>query len=370
MSTNFKHDITAIVSQFCLEGKISAIEPYISGHINDTFLVRNEDPNCVDYLLQRINGNVFKDIPAMIANIQQVTSHLRKKLAGQPGSDVTKEVLYLNKTRDGLYYYKDNSGNYWRIYNYIKDTNSYNIVTTEQQAYQGGLAFGRFQALLSDLDINLLTDTIPDFHNIEKRLESFRKALLADPKNRVKEVTAEIDFINQRADKMCAILRLGEEGKLPKRITHNDTKFNNVLLNKNDEAQCVVDLDTVMAGYVAYDFGDAIRTSVNTAVEDEKDLDKIDVNIPLFAAFTKGYLAESKIFITPDEVNSLFLGALLLPYMQAVRFLTDYIEGDHYFKIDFPEHNLQRTKAQLKLLLRLEKHSEELQALIITAASS
>lgn len=359
-----------ILEQFSIKGSAGEVKPYGSGHIHDTFHVVNNDPQYPDYLLQRINHVIFKDIPGLTENVQIVTQHLRKKLENVPGTEPDKEVLtvVLSKTNEG--YYKDSEGNYWRMYYYIADTRSHDVVKTAAQAYEGGKAFGKFQALLSDLDANLLHETIPDFHDIEHRLTLFQNALASDPKARAKEVSAEIAFVEARKDSMSTICRFGRLGKIPLRITHNDTKFNNVLLNSNDEAQCVIDLDTVMPGYVAYDFGDAIRTIVNKAAEDEKDLEKIQVDMELFKAFTRGFLEEVGGFMTKPEIHSLAHGALLLPFIIGLRFLTDHIDGDNYFKINFPAHNLQRARAQFRLVAKLEEQFEEIQDLVENMATS
>jgi Ser/Thr protein kinase RdoA (MazF antagonist) len=250
------------------------------------------------------------------------------------------------------------------LYKFLEGTRSYDLVSTPQLAYEGGKAFGKFQALLTDLPANLLHDTIPDFHNVVNRLGLFRAAINADPADRVARVGAEIAFVEQRREAMQAIYRLAEAGKLPLRITHNDTKFNNVLLNQHDQAQCVIDLDTVMPGYVAYDFGDAVRTTINTAPEDEADLEKIKIDLSLFKGFAKGFLEETGATLTPEELNSLIQGVLLLPFIMGLRFLTDYIGGDTYYKIHFPEHNLQRARAQFQLVKKLEEQQDVLQDII------
>lgn len=363
MKQNKTAHITEVISNFYTEGEISGSEPYGSGHINETFYLKNSNEKCPDYLLQRINHHVFKDVPALMENIRIVTEHLRKKLEKVYGTRADKEVLTLVQTRDEEFFHCDQDGNYWRMYHFLH-TNSYDLVQTEQQAYEGGKAFGKFQALLADLDAKLLAETVPNFHNIEIRLNHFNETIQTDAVNRVKEVMPEIAFIRERMDTMNEVLTLGKAGRLPLRITHNDTKFNNVLLDKNDNAQCVIDLDTVMPGYVAYDFGDAIRTIINAAAEDEKDLEKIQLNIPLFKAYTKAYFKEAGCFLTDMEVQSLLLGVLLIPYEQGVRFLTDYLEGDTYYKIHFPEHNLQRTRAQLQLLKKLEEKYETLKEIV------
>jgi Ser/Thr protein kinase RdoA (MazF antagonist) len=353
-----------LITAFKIDADIASVIPFGSGHINDTYRIKNSDPNGVDYLLQRINHKVFKDVPVLMQNLLYVTEHLKQKLSEIPGSDLEKEVMTIVETRDDKPFFKDNDGNYWRVFHFLKDTRSYDQVTTTQQAYEGGRAFGRFQALLADLEPGLVKDTIPDFHDIKSRLEKFEKAIEADKVGRLQKVLPEVEFIRQRVDEMSEILRLGYTGKLPLRIVHNDTKFNNVLLNSEDHAQCVIDLDTVMPGYVAYDFGDSIRTIANTASEDEHNIELIDINISLFEAYTKGYLKEAVHFLTEAELNSLLKGVLLLPYAQTIRFLTDYLEGDHYYKIQSPDHNLQRTRAQLALVKKLEGNRDKLGRII------
>ena len=368
MNSNISYNFSDILSKFCIEGATTEPVPFGSGHINSTFYIKNTEAGCPDYLLQRINHYVFKDVEGLTENVKLVTAHLRDKVASQNGN-VDKEVLTLISAKDGLYFYKDGNGDYWRIYHYLKNTKSYDLLETEQQAFEGGKAFGKFQSMLADLDATLLVETIPNFHNIEFRLQNFKNALEKDPVGRAKDCKAEIDFVSERTENMCTILTLGRAGKIPLRITHNDTKFNNVLLDQNDKAQCVIDLDTVMPGYTAYDFGDAIRTIINTANEDEADLSKIQLNVKLFEAYVRGYLAETINFFTETELESLIYGALLLPYMQGVRFLTDHIDGDNYFKIHFPNHNLQRARAQFQLLRKLEENRPQLEAIISEIAS-
>jgi hypothetical protein len=356
------YNFTAIIAQFDTGQREFDIRAFGSGHINDTFIIRSKAKNGRDFLLQKINHFVFKDIDGLMNNMVCVTDHLKQKIA--KNGDPSKEVLTLIKCNGGKYYYQDTQGNYWRMTNFLHHTKSYDVVTDAKQAQQGGVAFGRFQNLLCDLHPGLLVNTIPDFLNIEKRLNDFNSAIKSDSVKRLASVTEEVAFLQSRAGSMNEILELGRAGILPLRITHNDTKFNNILLNQADEIQCVIDLDTVMPGYVAYDFGDAIRSIINTASEDEQNLDVIKLNIPLFEAFAKGYLSETFSFLTDAELNSLMMGVLLLPYMQAVRFLTDYLEGDVYYKTQFAGHNLQRTRAQMQLLKMLELNKENLSGVI------
>lgn len=365
-NTNFIN----IVSRFSINGGAGDVTPFGSGHINDTYLVKNTATTQPDYLLQRINHHVFKNVPGLMLNFRLATEHIRAKLQAAGSLDIDQKVVTLIPTLEGDYFIKDEEGNYWRMCLFIPNTRSYDLVTTTTQAYEGGRGFGQFQTMLADMDASNLIETIPDFHHIISRLEKFETAVKADQFGRAKEVENEMDFIRQRTEAMSTIIKLGREGKIPLRVTHNDTKFNNVLLNEADEAQCVIDLDTVMPGYVAYDFGDAVRTIINTAKEDEADLDKINLNIPLFEAFVKGYLQEAGSILTPAEIGSLLAGGLLLPYIQGVRFLTDYLEGDHYFKTKFPEHNLQRTRAQFKLVSRMEENYEQLNLIINNMAQT
>ena len=353
----------AIISRFRLNGSILSVIPFGSGHINDTYKVITEAGGV--YLLQKINHVVFKDVPGLMNNLVLVTGHLKQKLKAIPGSDPLKQVLTLIENKESGYFIEDEEGNYWRIFLFLDSTKSYDQVSTEKQAFEGGKAFGRFQTMLADLDIGLITDTIPNFHNIEFRLHNFDESITYNAAGRLAQVLPEIEFINKRREQTIGILKKGRAGLLPLRIIHYDTKFNNVLLDEHDRAQCVIDLDTVMPGYVAYDFGDAIRTIINTAPEDEPDLSRINLNIPLFSAYTAGYLEQTVSLLTEAEVNSLIEGALLLPYMQLVRFLTDYLNGDIYYKVHFAGHNLQRARAQMQLVKKLEEVKEELNDIIL-----
>lgn len=358
--------VSALANRFDIEGTVTDISPFGSGHINDTYRVLTDGGRTDGYLLQRINHHVFKDVPAVMDNMQLVIRHLKEKYKQVGGGDeyVEKKVLTLIPTREGAPYLVDVAGNFWRMLVLLADTRSYDIVETPQQAREGGQAFGQFQRLLSDLNVGLIHEVLPDFHHIGKRLGKLNEAIASDSANRVGRVSAELDAIKHRERRMHTILDLATSGRLPVRITHNDTKFNNVLLDRQDKAQCVIDLDTVMPGYVAYDFGDAIRTIINKAAEDEADLDRVTLNIPLFKAYASGYFEEAHHFLTQDEVDSLIEGVMLLPYMQAVRFLTDFLEGDHYYKVHHADHNLQRTRAQLALVAQLENHEAELREII------
>ncbi|HAF34414.1 MULTISPECIES: phosphotransferase enzyme family protein [Sphingobacterium] len=356
--------VESAAKQFTLEGDIISVQPFGSGHINDTYRVVTTVDSGISHLLQRINHHVFPNVDGLMHNIEIVTKHLSKKVKVAEGKRISDHVLTIVPTKGGELYIKDSQDNYWRMFILIEDTKSYDIVETEVQAAEGGRAFGLFQKQLSDLDASLIVEVLPNFHNIEFRLENLRKAIAKDVCQRVASVKDKLDFIFSREDRMKTILELGNKGELPLRITHNDTKFNNVLLDRHDKMQCVIDLDTVMPGYVAYDFGDAIRTIINPVAEDEMDVSKILLNLALYKAYAEGYLEEANDFLTTLEKETLVDGAFLLPYMQGVRFLTDYLEGDHYYKTKYDDHNLVRTNTQLKLVEEMEKNEAFLRKVV------
>lgn len=364
MSTKKTENSIRSAKNFKLEGEIIDSVSFGSGHINDTFKITTNSLQNNLYLLQRINHHIFQDVEGLMNNIESVCKHLKEKLAHLGEKEVLKRTMTIVPTYENKNYYQDENGDYWRVFHLIPETRSYDILETQEQAYSGGMAFGQFQKQLSDLDPKTIVEILPNFHNIEFRLSNLRDAIEKNPAKRVEKIQDLLDYIFEREEKMRTVLELGRSNKLPLRITHNDTKFNNVLLDIDDNVQCVIDLDTVMPGYVAYDFGDAIRTIINSAAEDEADVSKIVLNIPLFQSFTAGYLSEAKEFLTDAEVDSLIPAVHLLPYMQAVRFLTDYINGDTYYKIAYPEHNLVRTKAQLKLVHELEVNNDKLTGIL------
>ena len=356
--------LKTIFERFNTEGTFLRGEPYGSGHIHDTFRIETVEKDKDDYILQRLNNKIFKNIPELQRNIERVTLHLRKKITGIPGSDIKRECLCLITSKENKSWIVDEAGNFWRMYIFISDHRSYNIVDNPEKAFEGGKAIGRFQAMLADLPGEPLYETIPFFHDIEKRLEKFNIILNTDPVGRAGTIHNEIDSVLKRSDIMKVILKLGKEGKIPLRITHNDTKFNNILLDERDKALCVIDLDTVMPGYIHYDFGDAIRTAANTAAEDERELSKVKMDIKLFEAYARGYLSETRDTLNIVEKEYLAFAPGLITYTIAVRFLTDYIDGDHYFKIHHEHHNLQRARAQLKLVESMEEQYETMREII------
>ena len=353
-----------IFSSFEVTGTFKKGMTYGSGHIHDTFFVETAEPGMDNYILQRLNNNVFKKIPEMQENIERVTEHIRNKLRIIPGSDLKRECLTFMRSHEGRTWIKDESGSYWRISLFISDHRSYDLVDTPGKAYEGGRAIGRFQAMLSDLPGEPLHETIPFFHHIGKRLETLSSKIKDDPVGRVKFVKPETDYILERSEQMQVVLRLGEEGIIPVRTTHNDTKFNNILFDLEDKALCVIDLDTVMPGFVHNDFGDAIRTAANTGAEDDEDLSKVNINLSVFRAYAAGYLMETKNTLNIAEKEFLAFAPLMITYNQAVRFLTDYIDGDRYYKIHSTQHNLQRTRAQIQLVKSMEYNYKEMQGII------
>jgi len=359
-----KYDLRKIYSSFLADGSFSDAVSYGSGHIHDTFLVVTSEKDKDDYILQRLNNRVFRNIPELQENIERVTNHLYRKLLTVPGSDIKRECLTLIRARNGNSWMEDEEGNFWRMFIFIPNHRSYDIVDSPDKAFEGGKAIGRFQAMLADLPGEPLHETIPNFHNIEKRLETFVQAVKSDKVKRASDVKEEINFVLKRSEEMKVILRLGMEGKIPLRITHNDTKFNNILLDQNDKALCIIDLDTVMPGYVHYDFGDAIRTAANMAAEDEKDLSKVKMDIGLYNAYSEGYLSATRDTLNSVEKEYLAFAPRLITYTMAVRFLTDYLDGDSYYKIHHEHHNLQRAKAQLRLVESMEEQYSEMQKTI------
>ena len=351
-----------VFQEFQTEGIFIKGYPFGSGHIHDTFLV--ETGGTDNYVLQRLNSRVFKKIPEMQENIERVTLHIRRKLQSVKGSDIRRECLNFIYATNGKTWIKDRSGDYWRLSVFIPDHRTYETVDSPEKAFEGGKAIGRFQEMLADLGGQPLHETIPYFHHAGKRLETFNNKINEDPFSRVRSVKNEIEFLLERAEKMQIIVRLGNEGRIPQRIIHYDTKFNNILFDEHDKALCLIDLDTVMPGYIHYDFGDAIRTGASISAEDEPDLLKVGMNINLFRSYAEGYLKEIRATLNNTEIDYLAFSPMLITYIQAVRFLTDYIDGDKYYKIHYKDHNLVRTKAQNQLVRSMEEQYTGMQKII------
>lgn len=354
-----------IVSQFVNPKAEIEVKPLGKGHINDSFKVKAGDN---EYVLQRINHSIFKNVAELQNNIMRVTMHIRQKLMDAQVTDIDRKVLTLVPTKGGKLYFQDEEGDYWRMMDFIKDSKSFEEINPEL-ARRAGLAFGEFQKMLADLPNGPLFETIPNFHNIESRLATFRDSVRANKVGRVLEVNSLIQEIEARADEMCKAEQLHRDGKLVKRTNHCDTKVNNILFDNNGNVLCVVDLDTVMPGYVLSDFGDFIRTGANKGAEDDPNLDNVELDLDIFEAYAKGYLENAASFLTDVEIENLAYGAKLLTYMQTVRFLTDYIDGDTYYKIAYGNHNLVRSNAQFKFLQSLEENFDKMQQAVLDAAA-
>lgn len=340
--------------------EITYIEPYGSGHINSTWLAvhKSADGKEVKNLLQKINNYVFKNPDELMENIVGVTEFLRDKVE----EDGTLTVI---PTLDGKNYYLDEFENYWRVYKFIEEATAYQQIENDNDFYTCGIAFGEFQQMLAEYPAEKLYETIPNFHNTPSRFADFKKALAEDKAGRAKDVQAEIDFVLARESTADAITSKLESGEIPYRVTHNDTKLNNILIDDaTGKAKCVIDLDTIMPGAAAYDFGDSIRFGASTGAEDETDLSKISVDTHLFEVFAKGYLATANKFLTPAEKDSLVTGAYLMTLECGVRFLTDHLNGDVYFKIHRENHNLDRCRTQFKLVADMEEKETELRAIV------
>ena len=360
MGLNGNDNAAQAAAAFAIEGEFSDASPYGSGHINDSYsAVFQRNGRQSRYLLQRINHRIFKNPVMLMENIERVTAHLAAQISGHPDSD--RRVLRLIPTRADGVLHVDANGDYWRAYKFIDRATTYNSVQSPGQAFQAAKAFGGFQRMLADLPAPRLHDTIPDFHHTPKRFAALEQAVAADVAARVALAQPEIDFALARKPLACVLLDAG----LPERVTHNDTKINNVLLDDDTgEGTCVIDLDTVMPGLAAYDFGDMVRTATSTAAEDERDLSKVEMQFPLFEALARGYMTTAAEFLTPEEKESLAVAGKLITFEIGIRFLTDFLSGDTYFKTHRQGHNLERARAQFKLLQSLEQQEERMRELL------
>jgi len=352
-----------IAKHFAIEGEIAEIKPLGSGLINDTYKDTTKGTDTPDYVLQRINHHIFTDVDALQSNITAVTRHLRRKLEADGATDIDRRVLnFLPTVEDASKTYFFDGENYWRVMTFIPDALTFDIVNPEYSRH-AGRAFGKFQADLVDIP-ETLVETIPDFHNMEFRLQQLREAIADDKAGRLADVRDIADKLLAHADEMCLAEQLHREGRLPKRICHCDTKVNNMLFDRDGKVLCVIDLDTVMPSYVFSDFGDFMRTAANTGAEDDPDLDRVNFNMDIFRAFTEGYLESAGVFLTREEIENLPYAAALFPYMQAVRFFADYLNGDTYYKTAYADHNLVRTRAQIKLFESVLENTPAMKAFI------
>ena len=344
----------------------SYVKPFGEGHINETYAVYmpTEEGDEFAYILQRVNNNVFKDPAGVMENIFGVTEYLRNVIR-EEGGDPDRETLSCIKTKNGCTYFEDNEGQPWRCYNYISNSVCYQLVEDPEQFYQSGNSFGHFLKQLGNYPASSLKETIPDFHNTVKRFENLEKALKRDIKNRAVTCRPEIAFALDRKQDCKVLVEQQENGTLPLRVTHNDTKLNNILFDaETGKGLCIIDLDTIMPGLAANDFGDSIRFGAATAEEDERDLDKMHFDISLYEMYVKGYLEATRDVLTPEEVESLPWGARLMTFECGIRFLTDYLEGDTYFKTAYPEHNLVRARTQFRPVDEMEQQFAKMQEIV------
>lgn len=343
-----------IAAMFATEGTPAEVLPMGEGLINDTYRVKTAEPTAPDYVLQRINHNIFTDVPALQRNIEMVTNHLREKHLADNTPDIDRHVLQFIPLKGDNRTWVEVDGQFWRMSRMIERSHTVARVTPET-ARLTGATFGRFQAMLIDLP-EPLTESIPRFHDMNYRLQQLRDAVAADRAGRLAEVADMVEYIESRAEEMTAPERLHAAGLLPKRPCHCDTKVNNMLFdNDTDDVLAVIDLDTVMPSFVSSDYGDFLRTAASTRPEDEPEAELIDFDMDVYHAFTEGYLSTAGVFLTQAERDLLPLAAKMFPYMQAVRFLADYLNGDTYYKIAYPTHNLVRTRAQLALLRAVDR---------------
>lgn len=358
--------VASIGMQFAVQGDFVLGEEIDSGHINATYRATYRQANGSDqrYIIQAINRHVFKDPYAVMNNVECVTRHINARVL-RLKNDLGGQTLSLFPARTGGAWIEDAQGTVWRCYNHIEGCVTYDIVENTRQAYQAARAFGSFQDLVSDLDTRTITETIPDFHDTRKRFDRLMRVAAADPLGRLDAVRGEFEFIRRRESLTGRLLDLVATGEIPVRVTHNDTKINNVMIDAaSDEAVCVIDLDTVMPGLVLYDFGDLVRSATSPAAEDEPDISKVEMQMAMFEALVEGYLHAAGDFINDTEIEHLAYAGKLMSLEVGIRFLTDFLEGDVYFKTHRPGHNLDRCRTQLKLVECIEAHEPEMNAFV------
>ena len=353
------NQLKLVFSQFDESAEVVSYKELASGHINDTYLIETSDKR--NFVLQRINQGVFKDVPGLINNKVGISKHIQQKLSHFPKSERNRKVLTFVTTKDGAPFYYGKSGGYWNMMVYINESITFETVTNEQVAYEGGKLIGDFLNLTSDFDASQLIEVIPKFHDMSFRFSQFEDSLKIASNERLAQAKKYIDLVWSLKDEMHIIQNLKESGEIKLRVTHNDTKISNVLFDTNNKGLCVIDTDTVMPGIVHYDFGDAIRTICNTAAEDENNLELVNFNLAYYKAYVKGFLKEMSSSLSPIELKYLPLGAKSMIFIMALRFLTDFLKGDIYYKTTYPEHNLDRSKNQFKLIESLSEQFEEME---------
>jgi hypothetical protein len=361
-----ENQLQEISSKFQIYGDILHAETCKIGHINETYTATYDQGGTrVRYIHQKINRNVFRNPAAVMNNVVRVTNHLRSKLEEMGTEDITRRCLTVVPTRMGENFYVDRNGEFWRTFVFVERAQTFEAVQTPDQAFQAGCAFGEFQSLLVDLPGNKLIETIPNFHNSRNRFAALLKAIQDDHSNRAVGARPEIEFAMKREKCVGQILDAMARGRIPERITHNDTKFNNVMLDGlTGAATCVVDLDTVMPGCVLYDFGDMIRTTTSSTLEDERDLSKVRMQLPIFKQLAKGYLSRAGQFLTKAERSMMAFSGKLITFETGVRFLTDHLSGDTYFRVHRSDHNLDRCRTQFKLVESIEAQEKSMQRFV------
>ena len=364
-----QYDLRAIAGRFHLYGDFIQAAPYGTGHINDTYAaVFDQSGSRVRYIFQRINHRVFRNPSAVMENIGRVTDHLRQKLEEHQADRIGRRALTLVPTRDGRLWDMDAQGNHWRCYLFIEQATAFDQIETASQAFQAARAFGTFQSMLADLPPPRLRDTIPNFHHTRSRFDALRQAIQADASNRAGAIQPEIEFCLRRESMVDLLIGLQARGVLPERVTHNDTKLDNVLMDDaTGEGICVIDLDTVMPGLVLYDFGDLCRTGTRTVAEDERDLAQVEMRLDLFEALVRGYLASAGGFLNATELDHLAFSAKLITFEVGLRFLADYLQGDLYFKTQRPGQNLDRARVQFKMVDSFERNEAAIDGVVKAA---
>lgn len=365
MEKNKKVQLERAAGQFEESGLFVDARPYGNGHINETYILTYEESGKkINTILQKINKKVFPKPEEVMENIANVTAHLKKKITAN-GGDPARETLNIVPTKDGKNYYLDDDGEYWREYVFVTNATSYDVVKDKNDFYQSAVSFGNFQCLLADFPAETLHETIPQFHDTRKRFADFRKAVEEDIAGRAAEVQEEIKFVLDRENVANYFSELLDRKELPLRVTHNDTKLNNIMIdNESGKGICVIDLDTVMPGLAVFDFGDSIRFGASTAAEDEKDLSKVSCSMELFECYVKGFLEGCNGRLTSKEVALMPMGAKVMTFECGMRFLTDYLQGDVYFKIHRKEHNLDRCRTQFALVADMERKWDQMTAVI------
>jgi aminoglycoside phosphotransferase (APT) family kinase protein len=358
-----EQELKSISRHFQIYGEILHAETLKIGHINETYTATYDQGGTrVRYIHQKLNRTVFQNPAGVMKNLMRVTAHLRQKLEARNVRDLTRRSLVVIPTRDGRSYFENGGRDVWRTFVFVEGVQTHETVQSPAQAFQAGRAFGEFQSLLVDLPGGRLVETIPNFHHTRKRFEAFQRAVAADRSNRAAGVRAEIDFALRREAMVGVIVDALAKGRIPERITHNDTKFNNVMLDlATGEAMCIVDLDTVMPGCALYDFGDMVRTTTSPTLEDEADLTKVRMQMPMFKMLTRGYLAAAGQFLTRRERALIAFAGKLITFETGLRFLTDYLSGDVYFRTHRPEHNRDRCRTQFKLTESIEHQESAMQ---------